>query len=375
MVIIIKLKKSIVIFLAVGFLIGSGLGVYFWNSAKEGSIAVMDESSNDMLVLKVQEMFDDRNSALLGEDRSLLKSLYDGEIRYSLWAYEHELKKMRYLHKWSDKQGVDFTGINSEIVVRRASKKDDGYSLNLLVSTEYKYVYQDLLSTPNSFRIGTYHSLDLMPRDERWVITREWYKDPFADSLELDQVKNQEIKDLILAGEPKDLSELNQRRREAVDYVERYSGAASLPEYEFQYNPEYRNYNPLGGDCANFASQMLHEGGGFPKDGTWRYERGAGSRAWVNAHAFNQYMIYSGRASRIARGGYEQVLEASYKLLPGDYIAYEKGGTVDHISVVTGMDSKGYALVNSHNVDRHRVPWDLGWSDQSIKFWLVRVHY
>ncbi|MCK8817440.1 amidase domain-containing protein [Natroniella sulfidigena] len=334
----------------------------------------MDESSNDMLALKVQKMFEGRSNALLTEDRSLLKSLYDEEIRYSVWAYEHELKKMRYLNKWSDKQGVNFIEINPEVVVRRADKKEDGYALNLLVSTEYKYVYQDS-STSNSFRIGTYHSLDLMPREDRWVITREWYKDPFADSLELDQVKNQEIKDMILSGEEKDLSDLNQRRVEAVEYVDRYSGAASLPEYGFQYNPEYRNYNPLGGDCANFASQMLHEGGGIPEDATWRYERGSGSRAWVNAHAFNQHMIYSGRATRIARGSYEQVLNASYKLLPGDYVAYEKGGTVDHISVVTGMDSKGYALVNSHNVDRHRVPWDLGWSDQDIKFWLVRVHY
>ncbi|MBM7558094.1 hypothetical protein JOC47_002964 [Halanaerobacter jeridensis] len=39
------------------------------------------------------------------------------------------------------------------------------------------------------------------------------------------------------------------------------------------------------------------------------------------------------------------------------------------------MDSKGYILVNSHNSDRHRVPWDLGWSNNEIKFCLVRVHY
>ncbi|HEY5524700.1 MAG TPA: amidase domain-containing protein, partial [Clostridium sp.] len=46
-----------------------------------------------------------------------------------------------------------------------------------------------------------------------------------------------------------------------------------------------------------------------------------------------------------------------------------------HISTVTGVDSKGYTLVTCHNTDRNDVPWDLGWSDKKMKFWLVRVHY
>jgi ABC-type uncharacterized transport system permease subunit len=46
-----------------------------------------------------------------------------------------------------------------------------------------------------------------------------------------------------------------------------------------------------------------------------------------------------------------------------------------HIAVVTGADSKGYALVNCHNADRFKVPWDLGWSDKGITFRLIRVHY
>lgn len=86
-------------------------------------------------------------------------------------------------------------------------------------------------------------------------------------------------------------------------------------------------------------------------------------------------MLYSGRGSLITRGTYNQVFKNSFKLLPGDFIAYEKKGKVTHISVVTGIDSKGYALVNCHNTDRYRVPWDLGWSDKGIVFWLVRVNY
>ena len=61
-------------------------------------------------------------------------------------------------------------------------------------------------------------------------------------------------------------------------------------------------------------------------------------------------------------------------MLPGDFVAYESKGDINHISMVTGVDSKGYPLVTCHNTDRYMVPWDLGWSNPKIKFWLVRTH-
>ncbi|AOY78324.1 amidase domain-containing protein [Clostridium formicaceticum] len=370
-----RFKRVTVFLLAMVFLSFGGLGIYFLHLSTKTSAAFIDEDLKGMLTIEVQQLFDLRNQALLEKDTDMLANLYATEVRYGLWAYEHELKKMNYLHNWSDKQSIVFKEINSQVIVRSAKNKQEGFSLSLLVSTEYQYVYEDAVKTYNSFRLGTYHVLDLMPDDKRWCITREWYTDPFADSLDLDELKSQEIQQQILSGEPKNLSDLNERRVKAVAYADQYCGAASLPEYSFQYNPKYRNYNPQGGDCANFASQMLYEGGNFRKNSTWNYERGAGSKAWINANAFNNYMLYSGRASLIASGTYEKVLAASHKLLPGDYVAYEKKGKVTHISVVTGIDSKGYALVNSHNSDRYRVPWDLGWSNKGIKFRLVRVHY
>ena len=91
--------------------------------------------------------------------------------------------------------------------------------------------------------------------------------------------------------------------------------------------------------------------------------------------ALKDFMLYSGRASLLAYGSYSEVLKASYKLLPGDIVAYWKKGKVVHVAVVTGADSRGYALVNCHNTDRYRVPWDLGWSDSRIRFYLLRAHY
>ncbi len=63
----------------------------------------------------------------------------------------------------------------------------------------------------------------------------------------------------------------------------------------------------------------------------------------------------------------KNVYKDSYELLPGDFVAYEKKGDIMHISTVTGLDSKGYALVTCHNTDRDKVPWDLGWNDKNYK--------
>ncbi|SCG83885.1 hypothetical protein DW1_2321 [Proteiniborus sp. DW1] len=374
MVIFIRTQMIKAVLVVMALLVILLLGMYFFSQYDNNSTVFVDDSMKEFLTLKVQDIFNKRNQAILNKKSDILDSLYDKSVRNGLWAYEHEIKKMKYLHSWSNRQSVDFTNINSQIIVRSIKEKGNGYTLNILASTEYEYYYLDSPEIKNTFRIGTYHSLDLMPKDDKLLITKEWYTDPFADSLHLDELKNEEIKKIISSGEPRDLSSLNERRIKAVEYADKFCGAASLPEHGFKYNPKYRNYNSQGGDCTNFASQIMYAGG-FKKNGTWNYSNGAGSKAWVNAQGFKDYMLYSGRASLITNGSYDKVLKASYKLLPGDIVAYEKKGKIAHISIVTGIDSKGYALVNSHNSDRYRVPWDLGWNDKGIKFWLIHVHF
>ncbi|KXG74254.1 amidase domain-containing protein [Thermotalea metallivorans] len=353
------------------FLTVSGATIY---REKYMGAMVSDMTMEEEFSPIVQHIFDARNQAIMEENTDLLDPLYDKELKYGRWAYEHELKKMKYLHQWSEKQGIQFIGIGAKTMIKWVKKKNDGYVINLMTATEYHYVYEDAPGKKNMFRIGTYHSLDIKQKDGTWVITREWYTDPFADSLHLDMEKSAAIKEFILSQQPRDFSDIHERRKNAVAYADQYSGAAGSEEYGYSYNKKYKNYNPLGGDCANFASQILYEGGKFRKTRTWNYDRD-GSKAWVNAQAFKNYMLYSGRASTIAYGNYDKVYKLSYQLRPGDFIAYEKNGKVTHISVVTGADSKGYTLVNCHNTDRYRVPWDLGWSNRGIKFWLIRVHY
>ena len=331
-------------------------------------------SVNEEHMTLLEDIFKIRNRAFLDDNLDMIASLYNKKTKLGTWAYEHQAIKMEYLHSWANKQGIEFTDIKTKIKIRYVKERDCGYLFNFLASTEYHYNYVNQPETKNFFRIGTYHSLNVDSLGGKWLISKEWYTDPFADSLDLDNEKKDEYKKYILDSKPKSIENTNKRRKGVIGYADLYCGAASDGSQGFSYNKKYKDYNPIGGDCTNFVSQTLFEGGKFRQTGEWRYEKD-GSRAWVSAQGFNSFMLYSGRGSLIAKGSYNQVFKASFKLLPGDYIAYERKGKIAHISVVTGEDSKGYALVNSHNTDRYRVPWDLGWNNKGIKFWLVRVNY
>ena len=324
----------------------------------------------------LSELFTKRNEAILSFDSDSLRSFYNLNQKPSLYAFENEVKKIKYLGNWSEKQGITFSDIKSKVQVKKVKLKDSNiYSAIAVVSTQFHYTYDnDEQNVDNMFRLGTYHYLNLKLDDDTFIITKEWYTDPFADSLNLNNLKSEEINNYISTRTLAELN-LNDRVKKAVTYAHKYCGAAADDEDGFNYNPKYTDFNPSGGDCANFASQILHEGGNFKKNNTWNYIDGAGSIAWVNAQGFKNFMLDSSRGSLIAKGKYENIYKAAYNLRPGDFVAYEKKGRVTHISTVTGLDSKGYPLVTCHNTDRLLVPFDLGWSNPDITFHLIHAHY
>lgn len=323
----------------------------------------------------INDLFKKRNNAILTKDEAAVKELYDISRRSGVWAFEHEAKKIKYLNNWSCKQAIVFKGIESNISIKWTRMKDNGNMIvNLLCATEYYYAYEDIPEEVNMMRIGAHHELELTEKDGFWHIAREWYTDPFADSLDPGNLKAEKNKAFILSNKARDLSKINKRRSGVVEYADKYCGAASNGENGYRYNPKYRNYNPLGGDCANFASQCMFEGGKLRKNSVWNYDKD-GSMAWLSAQGLKDYLISSGRGSLIVSGNYNTVFKLSYKLLPGDIVAYEKKGKIVHVSVVTGADTRGYSLVNCHNTDRFRVPWDLGWSNSGIRFYFIRVNY
>lgn len=313
------------------------------------------------------QLLDDVNTAYINRDEKLLNDKFDRSTLYGKWAYEYAVKKVNYLNDWSMKQGIDFTDINSDYTFSKISGSNQTYNVSVKSIDQYTYKYPED-SEENTFMICVYHYMRIEVKKDKWVITKDWFSDPMCDVVG-DSPKALEITDYIVENVPKPYH-LEGSRKKVVAYANKYCGAQPTSSY----NRQYRDYNSVGGDCANFASQCLFASGVLRKNSLWNYDKG-GSLAWIKAEHLKNYILNSGRGSRIAVGNYENTYKAAYNLQPGDFIAYEEKGDIKHISIVTGYDSKGVALVTCHNINRYQVPWDIGWNRQGIRFWLIRMHF
>ncbi|MEN8076537.1 amidase domain-containing protein [Clostridioides difficile] len=347
---------------------------------KKGLLESLDDkNSSDELKAQfqplIENIFLNRNSAILTRDCEGLKLFYDLDKKVGKWAYENEVTKTKYFTNWCEKQCVSFTKINSIIKVSKVTEKEkDLYNVICYACTNFCYSYEDEPTVENHFKLGTCHYINLKKDNDGYIIVKEWYTDPLADSLDLENIKCDEIKNTILSHKRPEFT-IDERTQKAIDYAHEYCGISDNEEHLFKYNKNYKNFNPDGGDCANFASQIMFEGGGFKKNDVWNYYNKSATKAWVNAQGFKNYLINSGRGSYIAKGYYCETYKDSFNLRPGDIVAYEKKGRITHVSTVTGLDSKGYPLVTCHNTDRMLVPYDLGWSNSNIKFHFIDVHY
>jgi hypothetical protein len=339
------------------------------------SVYVFTDDPHDWETV-LNSIFAQRDGALLSGAADSLKKMYTKGETNSYWALELEIRRAEYIKKWSERQGLKFNAISSAVQIKKVRKVGRGYAFYAVVSTTYKYSYEGQPEKENMFRIGTYHSLDLIPGSapDTWLISREWYLDPFQDSLNQKTLEGGEIKSFVLSQADRDLTGLSTRRLKAVEYADRWAGAASDGSNGYAYNAQYPNYNSRGGDCSNYVSQILHESG-FKTTFGWNYTKDSASRSWCNAAGLQSYLVYSGKAYVIAKGAYKDVYKSAFKLAPGDLIAYVEKGKVVHMAFVAGQDSKGYPLVDTHTTDRYHVPWDLGWNDSDIKFILMKADY
>lgn len=103
-----------------------------------------------------------------------------------------------------------------------------------------------------------------------------------------------------------------------------------------------------GGDCTNFASQIVHEGGGLSKTADWDISGNiVANHTWLVANDFAEYFSNV----RGYNGGLwytrEQINSKAY---PGDCIAYMRrsNGTIYHIAFVQSKVN-GYVYLSQHS--------------------------
>lgn len=346
----------------------------------------------------IETLYNHRSSAFVTGDFPILDEDFDVSRKQGIWTKEHEIKRIKYLMDWAADRGMKFTNVISTVRIKKVFKNTDPLKIALEETYKFEYIYpNDAVPVTNSFGVGIRHSLGLVKKNDKFQIAYDWYTDCFEDALKNYTPNTDNVNTNV---EPKFKFNFSVRgsdyvpekgrydRVKAAQYADKYCGAANGEGNNFKYNKKYSDFNGIGGDCTNFASQVIgdSEGGGLKQDKRWycitgKYGGGSGSDAWVNADGFKKYLIYSGKGRQIKRGTFEDLALPSKnypngaisKLDLGDLVCYAKGKNMDHFAVVTGWDSHGYPLVNSHTTDRYHVPWDLGWGDKNIFFHLIHV--
>lgn len=131
-------------------------------------------------------------------------------------------------------------------------------------------------------------------------------------------------------------------REKAVEYALRWA---------YGYNPDFYNFNAIGGDCTNFASQCLLAGGSvmnFDSPLGWFYINvNNRSPSWTGVNELYEFLISNDGV------GPKAVLTELSEIEDGDIIqlAFGVGGSFDHTPIVVerGDGTPDTVLIAAHS--------------------------
>ncbi|MBQ9531104.1 MAG: amidase domain-containing protein [Eubacterium sp.] len=130
-------------------------------------------------------------------------------------------------------------------------------------------------------------------------------------------------------------------REKIVEYAKKWA---------LRRNPEYYNFDGIGGDCTNFASQCLYAGirvMNFTKDIGWYYiSLNNRAAAWTSAEYFRKFML-----SNRGEGPFAASREI-HQLEIGDFINLKNSTEIYHTLVVVGFDGN-MPLIAAHTTDAY----------------------
>ena len=148
--------------------------------------------------------------------------------------------------------------------------------------------------------------------------------------------------------------------------------AAILYAHKWAYgrNPAYYDFEEIGGDCTNFASQCLYEGTGvmnFTPDFGWYYiDPNRKSPAWTGVEYFYNFMT----RNELSAGPFALQTDLN-GVLPGDFVQLRFGpDSFGHTPIIVAIGfpaTLDNILVAAHSVDSDWRPLS-SYSFQEIRF-------
>jgi len=224
---------------------------------------------------------------------------------------------------------------------------------------------------------GLEHEITFMNNGSGWLIFEDKYEDYIWTLLKKSNLSKREVFAAMEDGYRSFLYN-NEAKKTAIginnvvtNYVYDRIGARNYAAtYWDVYNPNYYNFNniPDTGDCANFVSQVMHEGGGIPETSDdqptygWYYNSVQDyASAWTGVPSMYDFLL---NGACCWEEGPKALLSSTTQLNIGDVIIFDMksvGGTYDHATVVSSVQDMGnwtyFPLVAAHNDNRFDYPF------------------
>lgn len=152
------------------------------------------------------------------------------------------------------------------------------------------------------------------------------------------------------------------RRNMELQPYRREEAAAYARHWAYGRNPEFYDYERIGGDCTNFASQCIYAGTGVmnytPTFGWYYIDADNKAPAWTGVEYLHNFLI----RSEISPGPICTVTQDLAAAEPGDVIQLIfEGDVFQHSPVVVATDGSGRPsgiLVAAHSYDADCRPLD-----------------
>ena len=141
---------------------------------------------------------------------------------------------------------------------------------------------------------------------------------------------------------------------------DRRAAVAYAHAWAYRRNPFYYDYNEIGGDCTNFASQCLYAGAGvmnFTPDYGWYYiDANQKAPAWTGVDYFYRYLIRNDQSA----GPFAQEAVLA-QMQPGDFVQLRafNAPAFTHTAVVVRVGRRpnlSNVLVAAHSSDTDYKP-------------------
>ena len=155
---------------------------------------------------------------------------------------------------------------------------------------------------------------------------------------------------MIIINNSTKLYTINYNRIKAVEYAHKWA---------LKRNPKYYDFSALGGDCTNFASQVIYAGSlvmNYTKNTGWYYiNLNNRSPSWTGVNFLYDFLI-----SNTGQGPFAEEVDVKH-LQPGDIVqlSFDKPNVFDHSPVIVNTGSPpdiGNILVAAHSIDRDYYP-------------------